>query len=105
MKTRVEWTPQHLRSLRELCATKSAQHIADLTGHTRSSVYAKIHILGLKATKHGELSSSSRYSAWDISMVRQLAADGMRISLIAIKMEMPTRTVWNVVNGVGRPFG
>lgn len=83
------WNETEDKALKESASTLSAQQIGCLLGRTERSVRARATIIGIGLKKSGDTHHSRKYSEADIDLARQLHDTGMKLNLIAEKLEIP----------------
>lgn len=76
--------------------------MAEKLGRSFESVSQKCRDLDLDCKIYGYKNHNTKYSDEDVQLCRALYAEGMALSLIAEKLELPYNRVWDWVNGKGR---
>lgn len=89
------WNEAEDKALRQNASTMTAKQIGCLLGRTEKSVCIRAAIIGVGMRKSGDAHHSRKYSEADIDLARQLHDTGMKLSLIAEKLEIPAASLKN----------
>ncbi|HHQ6580438.1 TPA: hypothetical protein ACSTJ2_002425 [Serratia fonticola] len=89
------WNEAEDKVLKESASTLSAKQISCLLGRTEKSVGVRAAIIGVSMRKSGDAHHSRKYSEADIDLAHQLHDTGMKLNVIAEKLEIPATSLKN----------
>lgn len=99
LKNQQQWDRNELEIIKRNAGKMTAKDIAQILERSPSSVRKKAYAMGISLICVGENSPHSIHSDKDVVLCRQLRDEGMRVKLIAEKMEMSLGAVLWIIYG------
>ncbi|EPF6559518.1 hypothetical protein KY218_000602 [Serratia marcescens] len=88
--------------LRKYAGKLSAAEIGELFGLSTKTIYRLAQNTGISLQRYGDNHHSAKVSSNDVELCRALYEEGVPVTIIAEKMELPKRYVSQVIRFYGR---
>lgn len=89
------WSEDEDNTLKENAKALAVKQIANLLGRTPKAVGARANLIGVNLKKSGDAYHGRKYPSADIELARRLHESGMKLRLIAEKLEIPFTSLKN----------
>ncbi len=93
----MKYSPLEDSILRQYARTHTAAQIAVMLNRSRKSVTNRVHLLGISMIKNGDNHYAVKHSDHDVELCRALHDEGLSVTEIADKMEIPQSYVSQIV--------
>lgn len=89
------WSKNEDRALKESASSLSAKQIAHLLGRSAKAVSNRASLIGVNLKKSGDAYHGRKYPEADIQLAHKLHESGMKLRLVAEKLEIPFSSLKN----------
>ncbi|CAI2140718.1 DNA-binding protein [Serratia marcescens] len=89
------WSENEDQTLKDSAKTLAVKQIAHLLGRTPKAVSNRANLIGVGLKKSGDAYHGRKYPEADIELARRLHESGMKLRLIAEKLEIPFTSLKN----------